>query len=167
MDESNQEKSFSPIVGTEDSKIDSKGRIFMAKSKRDKLGKNFVLARGNLDCIVAFPQSAWEKLCNEILSYPSINQGRDMLSRLTMAEAHDDISCDDQGRFVIPETLRKIAELVVPAGETKDLKLVGLGDRVEIWDLAKWTEFNKYPESYAKDRREQFTNSYERLVAGA
>ena len=46
-----------------------------------------------------------------------------------------DCEPDKQGRFLIPPKLREYAEI------TKEVVLVGLSDRLEVWSLEKWTEY--------------------------
>ena len=49
---------------------------------------------------------------------------------------------DKQGRFLIPSNLREAAEM------DKSVIIIGVGNRVEIWDLEKW---NKYNEENSED----------------
>lgn len=159
MDAESERKEFTPLVGTETATIDEKGRVLLSKKKAERLGKDFALAIGNLGCLVAYPKWSWLKLCNEILSQPVINQGRDALTRLVLTEAVDDLNCDAQGRFVIPLKMRTKAKL---SGE---LMLIGLGDRIEIWAKDEWEEFEKYPDAYQEGRRKAFTSAYSLMTS--
>lgn len=150
---------FKPLVGTETATVDDKGRIMVSKKKKERLGDNFALAVGDLGCLVAYPESAWLKISNEVLSVPSVNRGRMMLTRLMMADAVDDLKCDEQGRFVIPSKLRTKAKI------EKEVLLVGLGDRVEIWAQAEWDKFEEFGEAYAKDRRESFDRAFKLMTS--
>ena len=49
-------------------------------------------------------------------------------------------SFDKQGRVLVPPTLRNAA------GLEKDVVLVGVLDRVEIWDKERWDERNQISE---------------------
>jgi len=48
-----------------------------------------------------------------------------------------DVSLDGQGRLTLPQSLRERAKL------TKDVTLIGMGDRIEIWDTAIWEEYDR------------------------
>jgi len=151
---------FKPLIGTEEATLDDKGRILVSKKKRERLGENFVLLWGDLGCLVAYPESVWLRVAGEVLDAPSINRGRDMLTRLMMGEAVDELNCDQQGRFVIPNKLKEKAQL------KKDVLLIGLGDRVEIWAKELWEEFQKYPDVYGRERRAAFEKAYDLLSQG-
>ena len=44
---------------------------------------------------------------------------------------------DKQGRFLISSNLRKVASL------EKETVIIGVGTRIEIWDKAKWEQYNR------------------------
>lgn len=48
-----------------------------------------------------------------------------------------DVTVDGQGRLTIPQSLRERAQL------TKDVTLIGMGDRIEIWDTARWEQYDQ------------------------
>lgn len=150
---------FTPLVGTETATVDDKGRILVSRKKRERLGNNFVLVVGDLGCLVAYPEAAWLKIASEVLNVPSVNRGRMMLTRLMMAEAVDELKCDDQGRFVLPPKLRAKAKI------EKEVLLVGLGDRVEIWAQAEWDKFEEFGDGYGKDRRESFDKAFQLMTS--
>ena len=149
---------FKPLLGTDEATIDDKGRILVSKKKRERLGETFTLALGPIGCLAAYPEDQWEKIVQGILSYESINQGRDQLSRLRLGLADDELKFDQQGRFVVPQKLRQLARL-------KDkVMLVGCGDRLEIWDPKEWEQYNEYPDTYGQKRREAIEKAYQQMV---
>ena len=48
-----------------------------------------------------------------------------------------EVTVDGQGRLTLPQSLRERAKLV------KDVTLIGMGDRIEIWDTATWEQFDQ------------------------
>lgn len=151
---------FKPLIGTEEATIDDKGRILFSKKKRERLGQNFAVTLGATGCVVAYPLPVWERLLSEIFAHDSTNSARDQYTRLVLGVADDDLNFDSQGRVVIPHKLRALAKL-----EDKVL-LVGCGDRVEIWSKPEWEEYWKYPEAYARERREAIENAWLKMKGG-
>lgn len=145
------------LIGTDDATIDDKGRLLFSKKKRDRLGSDFVVTLGTVGCLVAYPAASWEKVMEEVFSHEAINQGREQYARLVLGLADDDVRFDAQGRAVIPQKLRELAKL-------KDkVKLIGLGDRLEIWAAAEYAKYLKNPDGYGKERKEAIEAAYKKM----
>jgi MraZ protein len=149
---------FKPLLGTDEATIDDKGRILVSKKKRDRLGETFTMALGAVGCLVAYPEERWEQIVENILSYDSINQGREQYTRLILGLADDELKFDQQGRVVIPQKLRELARL------SDKVMLVGCGDRLEIWARQEWEQYNQYPDTYGQKRREAIEKAYQQMV---
>lgn len=146
-----------PLLGTDDAIIDGKGRILISKKKRDRLGDGFAMCLGENGCIHAFPGERWDEIIADIYKYDPINHGRRQYTRLVLATADDDLTCDDQGRVVIPQKLRAMANL------TKEVKILGCGDRLEIWDVKEHELFEENPDTYGAERRESIEKAYREM----
>lgn len=131
MDETVLESNQKPLLGTDEAVIDTKGRILISKKKRERLGDNFTLVLGLEGCLYAYPEFRWNEILREVFSSESTSEGRQKYTRLVFGTADDELSCDEQGRVVVPHKLKTSANL------TKDVVLVGGGDRLEIWDKAE------------------------------
>lgn len=159
MDEKPLELDYAPLIGTDDATIDDKGRILVVKKKRERLGPDFTIALGPVGCLCAYPKRVWQKKLAEILlSGPSIDQSREQFSRLFLGMAEDELNFDSQGRVVIPQKLRDLANL------KKEVKLVGCGERLEIWDLKEWNAYEKDPDGYGSSRRIAMETAYDRMT---
>lgn len=108
--------------------IDAKGRLFLPAKLREELGVSFHLAVGIGDCLAIYPQSTWARFIEKISALP-MSQSKAM--RTFFANA---IKCevDAQGRIVVPPELRNYANL------DKDVVIVGVNDRAEIWSARAW-----------------------------
>lgn len=148
MEEETKRERRKPLLGNDEAIIDGKGRLLLAKKKRERLGPGFVMALGEVGCLCAYPAEVWDEMLDTIYSYESINLGRQMYSRMVLGSAEDELDCDEQGRVVVPAKLRKVA------GLNKDVTIVGCGNRLEIWDRDEYVRYEATPLTYGRERRE-------------
>ncbi len=111
--------------------LDSKGRIALPVKFRESLGPRFIVARGLDKCLFVYPSDEWAQVMDKLKTIPinqkdSRNFTRYFLSGATEAEP------DKQGRVNLPQNLREYA------GLTKDVFILGVGSRIEIWDKDSW-----------------------------
>ena len=111
--------------------IDSKGRVIFPVKLREELGEVFVIAKGLDNCISVYSKAGWDEFYGNISAMPS---KAERLKRFF--SANFECEPDSQGRINIPPTLRTYAHL------TKDVTVVGLGDKAEIWDTESWIRYN-------------------------
>jgi len=154
------EKVFTPLLGTDDAIIDSKGRILLGKKQRDRLGDTFAMAIGELGCICVYPEDRWQERLREINSSSPINQGRRQYTEMFLEFADDGLSCDAQGRVTIPRVLREEGKL------TDKVLLRGVFDHLQIWDPEEHAKYRNNPETYSKDRRLVMEQAYEKMKGG-
>lgn len=116
------------LTGTYEHGIDTKGRLFIPAKLREELGVTFYLAAGVDACLAMYPLSTWEKFTEKISALP---MSQSAAARRLFANA---AKCepDSQGRIVIPQKLRKYARL------DKDVVIIGVNDRAEIWAADAW-----------------------------
>lgn len=117
------------MTGTYEHSIDSKGRLSIPAKLREELGPVFYLAVGVDACLAIYPQSTWDRFTEKFASLP-MSQSAAM--RPLFANA---VRCelDSQGRIVIPQKLRRYA------GLEKDVVVIGVNDRAEIWAADTWS----------------------------
>jgi MraZ protein len=147
------------FTSNETATVDKKGRLLLSTKKRQLLGSNFVLTRGDHNCIVAYSKSVYEELALEVRSYGRLNDGGQQYRRLLMGESIPDINCDKEGRFVVPGPLRETANLVEKA------IIVGCDEWIEIWAAEEHAIYLQDPKLYALKRREEFRDAYTRMVS--
>ena len=142
------------LVGTDDATIDEKGRILISVKKRERLQPNFAIALGDNGCLYAYPGSKWEEIMEKVLSYDPTNQGRQEYTRLVFGNSEDELNWDQQGRVVIPRKFRELAKL------KEKVKLVGCGDRLEIWAEEEYALYQSDPDNYGKQRRDAIRDAW-------
>lgn len=113
--------------------IDAKGRLFIPAKFRENLGAAFVVTKGLDGCLFLYSIQAWNILEDKINGLP-MSKSRD-LQRFFFSSAAD-CAPDAQGRVVIPQNLRQYA------GLTKDVTIIGVSGRAEIWDTERWRQYN-------------------------
>ncbi len=111
--------------------IDAKGRLIIPSKFRELLGEEFVVSRGMDGCLFVYTNEDWIAFEQKVRELPMINKEARWFSRFFLAGAAQ-VELDKQGRILLPVKLREFAEL------DKDVVLVGVGSRIEIWSKDKW-----------------------------
>lgn len=116
--------------------IDDKGRVSIPVKFRNELGNIFVISKGiGEDCLFVFTLLEWRRLEEKIRKLPLTDKKARRFSRYLIGGASE-CEIDKQGRVILPQYLREYASL------KKDVVLVGLTTRVEIWDIDLWNHYN-------------------------
>ncbi|MGI4875229.1 MAG: division/cell wall cluster transcriptional repressor MraZ [Janthinobacterium lividum] len=126
------------LSGEYDCKLDPKGRLVLpAKVKAalpDAYANQLVLVRGFEPCLVLYPRSAWELIHAKVMALDEFNEEYRQFQR-NFFRGMTDVELDSIGRFGLPGSMRRFASL------EKDAVIVGLGNRCEIWDPARYDDF--------------------------
>ena len=123
------------FIGEYQHTIDSKGRVIMPVKFREALGSKFVLTKGLDSCLFVYPNEEWINFEKKLRSLPLTSRDARAFIRFFFAGACE-CELDKQGRILIPGNLREYA------GLEKDLVIIGVSTRVEIWSKDKWDEYN-------------------------
>ena len=119
------------LMGTYHHNIDAKGRMSFPTKLRDLLGGEFYVTKSiNHKCLTIYSKSEWEKLANKIAELPDSMGGLDI--KRWLFSGAGELVPDKQGRVLIPSDLREFA------GLKKDVVVIGLDDKAEIWDKELW-----------------------------
>lgn len=122
------------LYGTHRYQLDPKGRVSLPKGFRQAFNDGAFLTAGFDGCVFAFPADEWERRIGEVKDRPlSDPQGR-ALGRMFFASA-EAVELDSQGRLLVPQRLRK------QSGIDREAVVVGVEDRMEIWDASAWERY--------------------------
>src|SRR5690606_3577089 len=113
--------------------LDDKGRVILPARHRERLASGLVITRGMDRCLDVWPIAEFEKRVEEVASRPMESKQARRAQRMLLSGAHDDVP-DSQGRIVIPSVLREYA------GLERELVIVGMVTKVEIWDRSRWEQ---------------------------
>ncbi len=121
------------LLGNFQHTLDDKNRIRLPAKYREELGNEYILFPGTKGCISLYPVSAEEKFINAVNEMGEFSaDNAETLRRLTERAAT--VEADSQGRFMIPTDLLHLAKI------DKDVRIVGIIDRVEIWSEERYLE---------------------------
>ena len=121
------------FMGEYNHSIDSKGRLIMPAKFREILGESFVVTKGLDGCLFVYPDSEWKIFEDKLKTLPLTNKNARQFTRFFLAGAAN-CEVDKQGRILLPQVLREFA------GLEKDVVLVGVASRIEIWSKKLWDE---------------------------
>ena len=123
------------FMGEYNHSIDAKGRLIVPSKFRDQLGSEFVVTKGLDGCLFVYSHEEWQRIEESLREKPLTSKDARKFLRFFFAGAAT-CEVDKQGRILLPAALREFA------GLEKDVVLVGVGSRVEIWSKDKWENMN-------------------------
>ena len=136
--------------------IDRKGRIILPAKFREVAKGNFIekffVTRGLDQCLFMFSEEEWRTQENKFKNLSFTKQQTRTFNRLFFSGAFDFVP-DRQGRLLLPQYLKDYALI------KKEVAIVGVSNRIEIWAQDKWKEF--YGNS-----RQSFEEVAERMIEG-
>lgn len=115
--------------------LDSKGRVIIPSKFREELGEEFVVTKGLDNCLFIYSLSEWENFENKLKELPLSNKDARAFVRFFMAGASE-CTTDKMGRTLLPQNLRDYAKL------EKDIIMIGVLSRVEVWDKELWNKYS-------------------------
>lgn len=132
------------LIGEYRSTLGKKNRVSLPKKFREILGENLILTRGYEQALIIVNEKLWKKVAQEVMNGSFINKDIRDTSRFLVGGAKE-IELDNQGRFVIPQSLLEHAEL------KDEVVFIGLVNWVEVWDKTKWEERLKYLRDHGEE----------------
>ncbi|TSC81775.1 MAG: MraZ protein [Parcubacteria group bacterium Gr01-1014_20] len=136
------------LLGEYKHNLDIKGRVAVPAKFREKLVGGAIITRGLDNCLFVFGSKEWEILAQKLVNLPLAQANSRAFSRLMLAGAMD-VELDNQGRILIPDYLRKYADL------KKQVVVAGLYSRVEIWDQDNWDKYKQKTENSSEEIAEK------------
>ena len=112
--------------------LDGKGRVTVPSRYRDVLMSavegQLVVSKSHVRCLSLFPRPVWEQFEGRLNALPASADG---LRRLYVGSATE-VAIDGSSRVLLPPELRAWA------GLEREVVFMGLGNRFEIWDKARY-----------------------------
>jgi transcriptional regulator MraZ len=127
------------LLGTHSYALDPKGRVSLPARFREAFADGCWLTIGQDNCLYVFPRAEWDRRAAEVGSPLLSDAAGRAYGRMFFGKAHE-AELDSQGRVTIPGRLRE------EVGITKDVIVLGVMDRMEIWDRAA---YDRYEETFS------------------
>jgi len=136
------------FIGEYKHTIDTKKRLAIPSKFRKELEEKAVITRGLDSCLVIYPIKEWDKMARKLESLPTSQIEARNFTRIMLSGASE-VEFDKLGRILIPDFLKNYADL------KKNASILGLSNRIEIWDEEKWQEYKKKSEMSVGDMAEK------------
>ncbi|HTF87750.1 MAG TPA: division/cell wall cluster transcriptional repressor MraZ [Planctomycetota bacterium] len=137
--------------------LDSKYRVFLPKRLQDGLGRDAegnltgVLSRGFEDCLFLYSDAGFQRAVDRLQTQAFSSEQQRLMQRLLFSDTYP-ATLDTAGRLLLPESLRALAQI-----QSKEVVVIGLIDRIELWDKTRWADF--------KARNNSKFNQLDRVLA--
>lgn len=122
------------LLGTHGYQLDPKGRLSLPARFREAFADGAWLTIGQDGCLFVFPRAEWDRRADEVAASPLSDADGRAYARLFFG-ASDEARVDGQGRLTIPGRLRDAA------GIARDVVVLGVRDRMEIWDRGTYERY--------------------------
>ena len=138
------------FIGEYEHSVDAKGRVIMPAKLREDIGEKFIVTKGLDGCLFAYSKEEWSNFEEKLKTLPLTNKNARDFVRFFLSGA---VECeiDKQGRFLIPNNLRTYATL------EKEINIIGVGTRIEIWNRNAWKQYSSDENISADEIAENMT----------
>ena len=132
------------FIGEYSYTIDHKRRLSIPSKFRVSLGKDAVVTKQLEKCLVLYSMKGWGKYTEKLEKLPGTQINARKFSRIILSGASE-VNFDKLGRILIPDYLREYADL------KKNVIIIGLSDKIEIWDEVEWKKYRTKTEKELGD----------------
>lgn len=126
------------FYGEHQHSIDEKGRLIIPSKFREVFKENYVerffLTRGLDTCLFVFAEDEWRRQESKFRALSFTSAEARHFNRIYFSGACE-VTCDKQGRILVPDYLKEFA------GIKRDVVIVGVSSRMEIWAKESWEAF--------------------------
>ena len=136
--------------------IDPKGRVTIPAAYREILSQGFTIGLNNqFQAIAIYPKEKWSEKCEHLAHIPESDIRGTAYVRLIMGNSFPNCELDGQGRVLLPAALRQ------KTGMDKNIRFVGMGQYLEIWDDEKYAAVSMASEESIEDLLNYVNEQYE------
>ena len=140
------------FYGEYEHRLDKKGRVIIPSKIREVSKDNYIekffVTRGLDTCLFMFPEEEWRQQEAKFKNLSFTERETRKFNRLFFAGAVE-LTADKQGRILLPAYLKQYA------GIKREIMIIGVSNRIEIWSKDKWEEFYKATKDSYEDVAEK------------
>lgn len=140
------------LIGEFHHSLDDKNRLIIPSKLRSELEDEVIITRGLDKCLFIYSKTEWNKIVNELSKLPFTKKDARNFNRFFLSGASL-TGFDKQGRINIVQTLLDYALI------TREVTIIGVNDRIEVWDKDSY-------ETFIKDNENNFSDMAESLFSG-
>ncbi len=134
--------------------IDDKGRVIIPSKFRYELGEKFIVTRGLEKCLFIYSQTEWNNIVEKLKNLPFTKKDARDFIRFFLSGAAE-CEFDKQGRINITSPLVSYADLA------KEIVIIGVNDRLELWSKENWGSFITEKEDKLAEIAEHLFEGYD------
>ncbi|MGN1259196.1 MAG: division/cell wall cluster transcriptional repressor MraZ [Christensenellales bacterium] len=124
------------LIGTYNHQLDAKNRFRIPTKLKTILGEELVLTKGTQHCLFLFSATELQSgVVDKSKNISMFDETAQKSLRLLLSSAFE-LETDNQGRTLLPQNLKEFANI------NKDIILIGVGNRVEIWAKEVWENYS-------------------------
>lgn len=124
------------LIGSYNHQLDAKNRFRIPTKFKTNLGSDLVVTKGTQHCLFLFSS---DELNTDVVekskNISMFDETAQKSLRLLLSSAYE-LETDNQGRSLLPQSLKEFAKI------KKDIVIIGVGSRVEIWAKEVWDDYN-------------------------
>jgi MraZ protein len=121
------------LTGTHPRTLDDKKRLTLPKRIREQLGEvtKLFVTPGQDKCLWLFSQDRLERMADKLDESPATDKEVRLFRQLFFSQT-EEVEVDAQGRILLPDRLIELG------GLKHEVILLGIQDRMELWDAQRW-----------------------------
>jgi MraZ protein len=135
------------FLGDHQHTLDAKGRVSLPARFRAQMTGKMVVAKGLDACLYIYPAEEYTRFVETLVAQEDFEPRVRKVRRFFTTGAFE-TELDSAGRVSLPSYLRDYA------GLSREVAVTGNGNRIEIWDAAKWAGYSEQGESIEDLTRE-------------
>ncbi|MFA6797311.1 MAG: division/cell wall cluster transcriptional repressor MraZ [Candidatus Paceibacterota bacterium] len=136
------------LIGEYIHTLDEKKRVSLPIKFRKEMGKKIIITAGLDNCLWIFTLAQWKKISERLGEFSMLQADNRSFNRYMFGSATE-VEVDSIGRILLPEFL------VIRANLKSKVSVIGVQDRVEIWNEENWKDYKGVVEKQADQLAEK------------